>query len=218
MLRPSKSVWLFLLLITSATVHAAGATLFEDGSHCVAYKVRKTAFFVSSSDVVGRCCDVSAQVLPEVGGLYHIEVNIPIRGFSSGDSERDRDVMKILKADQRAELTFKTSARTAAQWRELFAKKEFEMDGQLFIGDKSYPITMDSRYSEKEDTAEIGGVANVRFDDFGLKTPKVGGGIVASVKPDFELHYHFVSQRILGADAIRVATEESPPQPEKEKN
>ncbi len=214
MLRPSKSVWLFVLFWASAA-SASGSSLFENGSHCVAYKVRKTAFFVSSSDVVGRNCDVSAQVLPEVGGLYHIEVNIPIRSFASGDSERDRDVMKILKADQRAELTFKTSARTAAQWRELFAKKEFEMDGQLFIGDKSYPLTMESRYSEKEDVAEIDGAAKVRFDDFGLKTPKVGGGLIASVKPDFELHYHFVSQRILGADAIRVATEE-PAEPKKE--
>lgn len=229
--RPSKPFRLLVsLLVLVPVVFAAGAAqsspLFENGSHCVAYKVRKTSFFVSSSDVIGRNCDVSAQVLPEVGGLYHIEVNIPIRSFSSGDSERDRDVMKILKAEQRAELTFKTTARTAAQWRELFAKKKFEMDGQLTIGEKSFPVKVATHYAETEEQAEIDGSARVRFQDFDLRPPKVGGGIIASVKPDLELHFHFVSQRILGADSIRLAVDESvtsevstpaPPEPQKEK-
>lgn len=227
MRRPSKPYWLLVFLFAFSVASARAAkdsSLFEAGSHCVAYKVRKTSFFVSTSDVVGRNCDVSAQVLPEVGGLYHIEVNIPIRSFSSGDSERDRDVMKILKAEQRAELTFKTTAQTAAQWRELFAQKNFDMDGQLTIGEKSFPVKMSAIYSETEEQAEIDGSTRVRFEDFGLRPPKVGGGIIASVKPELELHFHFISQRILGADSIRLAAEESvgetavqPPEPEAKK-
>lgn len=205
-MRP-RSKWLLLFLLLSPfSISAAGLSLLEEGAHCVAYRVKKTTLFVKSDEVVGRNCDVSAQVLPEVGGLYHIEVNIPIRSFSSGDSERDRDVMKILKSEERAELTFKSTSRSASSWRELFAQKDFVMEGELFIGDKSFPVKMNSRYQESPDNAEIDGLATMKFQDFGIKPPKVGGGILASVKPDLELHYRFSSQRILGADSIRVST------------
>jgi polyisoprenoid-binding protein YceI len=179
------------------------ASIFEAGSHCVAYRVKSTVFFVKSSTVTGRNCDVSAQVLPEVGGLYHIEVNIPIRSFDSDEDERDRDVAKILKADKRPELTFKSDSYAPEKWREMFAKGEFELPGQLFIGEKSYPLKLASRYQELQDSGEIDGTGKVKFQDFDLRPPKAGGGIFASVKPDLELHFHFVSPRILGADSIR---------------
>lgn len=201
------------VLFLSTHAHAAPralaseVSLLETGSHCVAYRVKKTTLFMKNDDVVGKNCDVSAQVLPEVGGLYHIEVNIPIRSFESGDSERDRDVMKILKAEERPELTFKSASRTANQWRDLFAKKDFVLEGELSIGPKSFPVKMGSRYSEHEENAEIEGSTKVKFEDFGLHPPKVAGGIVASVKQDLELHYHFVSARVLGADSIRLKVE-----------
>jgi len=194
------------LLLSSWIVAAALAfepSLFEAGSHCVAYRVKTTKFLVKTDTVTGKNCDVSAQVLPEVGGLYHIEVNIPIRGFDSEDSERDRDVMKVLKAEMRPELTFKSVSRSPEQWRELFEKGEFPLEGELFIGEKSYPVKFNSKFTQKEDAGEIDGRGTVKFADFDIKPPKVGGGVVASVKPDLELHFHFVSQRILGADSIR---------------
>lgn len=196
-------IGLCAMVSAQASALAYEGSLFEPGSHCVAYRVQKTVFFVKKDTVTGKNCDVSAQVLPEVGGLYHIEVNIPIRSFDSDDAERDRDVMKILKAELRPELTFKSVSRTPEQWRELFAKTEFDLEGELSIGDKSYPIKMTSRYTMKEDAGEIDGRGSVKFADFDLKPPKVGGGVVASVKPDLELHFHFISQRILGADSIR---------------
>ncbi len=205
-MRLRSSCAFLLLYFYAAAVWAAEPSILEEGAHCVAYRVKKTVFFIKSDDVIGRNCDVSAQVLPEVGGHYHVEVNIPIRGFSSGDSERDRDVMKILKADQRPELTFKSASRSADEWREMFAKKEFVMDGELAIGDKSYPLKVNSRYVEKEDGAEIDGSVKMKFQDFGLRPPKVGGGLIANVKPDLELHYRFSSQRILGGNSIRVST------------
>jgi hypothetical protein len=193
----------FLLLFTCSVTGAFEASLFEAGTHCVAYRVQSTMFFVKSNSVIGRNCDVSAQVLPEVGGLYHIEVNIPIRSFNSGDTERDRDVAKILKVEKRPELTFKSLSHSGEKWREFFSKPEFDLEGRLFIGDKSFPVQFSSRYMDKEDAGEIDGVGRVKFVDFDLKPPKVAGGVFASVKPELELHFHFVSQRILGADSIR---------------
>lgn len=199
----NKFAILIFVLSASADLGAASPSLFEPGSHCVAYRVEKTMFFFKKDTVVGKNCEVSAQVLPEVGGLYHIEVNIPVRGFDSQDPERDRDVMKILKSSERPEITFKSVSLPVEKWHELFAKGDFVLDGELSIGNKSYPVKVNSKYDGKDEFAEIDGVGKARFQDFDIKPPKVGGGILATVKPDLELHFHLVSQRILGADTIR---------------
>lgn len=201
-----------LLLAWSVAWASPGPSVLEEGSHCVAYKVTKTMFLVRSDEVIGKNCDVSAQVLPEVGGLYHVEVNIPVRSFNSGDSERDKDVFVILKADQRAELTFRSKAYTEEKWHEMFRKSTFPLEGELFIGTKSFPLTLQVTYSEKENTAEVAGIGKVRFKDFDMKPPKVAGGVVAKASSELELHFHLVSQRILGADSIRLGGAKEKPQ------
>ena len=201
---PRLSSLVFLL----GAFAASASSLLEDGAHCVAYRAEKVSFFVAKSDVVGKNCDVSAQVLPEVGGLYHIEVNVPVRGFNSGDSERDHDVANLLKVSERPELTFRTTARTVAQWKELFSKGDFVLEGTLTIGQKSFPIQVRSHYASKPDVAEIDGVANVAFKDFDLDPPRIVGGVVAKAKPGLELHFHLLSNRILGADSIRLGPQE----------
>lgn len=191
------------ILLSSAFAFATPLSLLDEGTHCVAYKTMKTVMLVSSSPVIGKNCDISVQVLPEVGGLYHIEVNIPIKGFQSGDTTRDEDVSQTLKADVRPEMTFKSKAMTADQWRALFKKGDFDIDGELTIGDKTFPLKLASHYEEKPETPEIDGIAKVHFQDFDIKPPKVFLGIVAKSKTDLELHYHFLGNRILGADSIR---------------
>lgn len=181
---------------------AVNGSLFDEGSHCVAYRARKTMFLVTSNEVVGKNCDVSAQVLPDLGGLYHIEVNIPIKGFQSGDTTRDEDVMKTLKADVKPEITFHSKSLTAEQWRGMMQKPQFEIEGDLTIGEKSYPVKLTSHYIDRDD-GEVDGMTTVKFADFGITTPKVAGGLVAKAKPDFELHFHLQGNRILGADTIR---------------
>lgn len=199
---------LLAFLFAGVALAATPEPKFEEGDHCVAYRVEKTMFLFKSDMVIGRNCDVSAQVLPEVGGLYHIEVNVPVRSFNSGDSDRDKDVLKILLADQRPEITFRSKAFTESEWRTLFAKDQFPLEGQLYIGPNAYPVTLTVKYTEKEAFAEVQGTAKVKFSDFKIKPPKVGGGLVAKSSPDFELLFHLVSQRILGADSLRLKTKE----------
>lgn len=160
-------------------------------------------FFVKSVQVVGRNCDVSAQVLPEIGGLYRIEVNIPISSFSSGEADRDNDVRKILKADVKPNLVFRSKAMTAEEWQTLFAKKAFDLEGEMTIGEKTYPLKVSSNYLEKEDGPEVDGVAKANFDDFEIKPPKLGGGAIVKTKKQIELDFHLLASRILGADSLK---------------
>lgn len=205
---PKLSSLLFLLLVPSVWAASAKKLPLPQGSHCVAYKVVKTMFFVSKDEVIGKNCDISAQILPEVGGLYHIEVNIPIRSFDSGSEDRDKDVTKILHGDQRPEMTFKSKSMSVEDWQKLFTKGEFPIEGELLIGSKSYPLTLTTKYMKSETQDEVDGTARVRFKDFGIEPPKSGGGIFAKAKPEFELYFHLLSQRILGADSIRLGKKE----------
>jgi hypothetical protein len=198
-----------VLLLTSflALAWAAQPSVppFEPDSHCVAYEVEKVTLFFARSEVIGKNCEVSAQVLPEVGGLYHIEVIIPLRGFSSGDSERDQDVMEILKAKERPELVFHSRAMSAEQWKALFDKGDFDISGELSIGKSSYPLTLHSHYTDSAAGAAVDGQATMRFHDFGLSPPSAMAGIVAKARPELNLFFRLQSQRILGADSIRGA-------------
>lgn len=212
---PKLSSLAFLMMMPSTACWSPTALAASDpklplpeGSHCVAYKVVKTMFLISSDEVIGKNCDVSAQILPEVGGLYHIEVQIPIRSFDSGNEDRDKDVVKILKGDQRPEMTFKSKAYTVDGWKDLFAKGEFPIEGELFIGSKSFPLTLYTTYKKSSDQDEVDGAARVKFKDFDMEPPKAGGGMVAKAKPEFDLYFHLQSQRILGADSIRLGVKD----------
>lgn len=203
-------VWLSNLVLIGLSFSVWSAVspgILDTGAHCVAYRVTKTSFLISKSAVVGKNCDVSAQVLPEVGGLYHIEVNVPIRGFNSGDQERDADVMKILRINERADLTFKTKPMKAEDWRGLFEQPVFEIDGELSIGTREYPVKLTLRYRESEREAEVDGFGKVTFKDLGLKPPAVAGGFLVKAKEDIELHFRLQGRRILGADSIRLEKE-----------
>lgn len=196
------SVW----SLGTGALAATAPQMLESGSHCVAYRVEKVMFLVKSSMVVGKNCDVSAQVLPELGGLYRIEVQIPVSRFASGDEERDQDVRRILKADVKPELTFRSKAMSADQWRELFEKGTFDIDGDLTIGERSFPLKVSSKYLQSEGNVEVDGLARARFEDFDLNPPKVGGGMVVKAKPEIELNFHLQANRILGADSIKLVS------------
>lgn len=196
----SKFILFSLVVLGFGDVHAG---ILERGVHCVAYKAHKTMFLFSSGEVIGRNCDISGQVLPEIGGLYHVEVTIPVRSFQSGDKARDADVMKALRSDVKSDLIFKSQAKTAEEWRRLLANKDFTVTGQLTIGDKTYPVQFASQYVLHDSKSEVLGRPTVRFADFEIDPPRVGGGLVAKTKPEFELYFNLLGGRILGSDSVK---------------
>lgn len=200
----------FLLVLALLGAPAAAArSMFDSGQHCVAYKVKMRSLF--SSKVVGKNCDVSVQLLPAVGGDYQIEVNVPISGFDSDDKERDKDVREILKEAEQSDIVFRSKTMTETEWREAIKKPSFVLEGELSIAGKSFPLTAPVEISKAEDGIEADGVITVPFSRFDLQPPKVGGGLFARAESDLELHFHLMSDKILGADKA-VA----PPVPAKE--
>ena len=204
MLAGTKTLKAFVLSLSLAAVFAVARAeiLSSEESHCVAYKTRKTLFLVRSVDVVGKNCQVSSQVLPELGGRYLIEVRIQAGAFESGESERDRDVVKILKADKFQELIFRTSAWPSLQWEQLFRQSNFVLGGELTIAGAAHPVQASVRLMRSGQAVVASGVITTQFKELGIEPPKLGMGILAQVKDKLELHFQLRGDKTLGIDSL----------------
>lgn len=189
-------LWLFSFITW------ASASLLQNGDHCVAYKTEKKMFLIRNVTVIGKNCDVSAQVIPQVDGQFAIEMNVPAGGFRSGEPERDKDVAKVLKADKESNIVFRSNPMTADEWKEKIQGGGFPLKGELEIGNEKFPVEAQVKIAKVDENFEADGVIKTKFKDFKMEPPKLVGGIMASVKQDLELHFHIQGQKTLGLDSI----------------
>jgi hypothetical protein len=181
---------------------AAPLSLLDTGSHCVAYKAKKRMFFLATVQVVGKSCDVAAQVIPEIGSKYRIEITLPIHSLKSGEAKRDSDVAVLLGADQDPELRFVSDALTVEEWQALFSHEQGTMNGELKVNSQSTPLNASLALTKGESGIEVDGVIKTSFKQLHLKPPQVALGVVAKVRDELELHFHLLSRRTLGAESI----------------
>ena len=182
----------------SAEVQGKPLSLFDHGQHCVAYRAKKTMFLVRSVQVVGRNCEVSTKIIPIPGGKSYFEATVPVSEFESGESQRDRDVRKVLKASTHPNMVFRSEERTMEEWKAIQPGAPIQLKGELEIGGKKTPIQAQAQLVRTEGGLEIDGVVKTRFEDLGLKPPQLVMGLMAQVKQDLELHFHFLGNRTLG--------------------
>ncbi|PKL77825.1 MAG: hypothetical protein CVV27_04500 [Candidatus Melainabacteria bacterium HGW-Melainabacteria-1] len=182
---------LSLLPVESAT------SVLPAGSHCVAYKSRKTQAMVAQSDIVGSNCGVTVKAVKAANGELAAEIIIPIYGFNSKEKDRDKEVAKLLSSGSHPNLTVRTETMTAAEWKALLQKGGGAVKAQLVIGGKSFTITANPKITRSGNKVEVSGVITSKFTAFGIKPPEVGPGGVIAKAPDYlELHYNFVSGKV----------------------
>lgn len=190
----------FLLLAMASPV--ALASMFSAGQHCVGYKFKKKSLSVFSHQVVGKNCDISAQLLPVVGGGYQVEVSIPISSFDSGDKDWDQDFRDLLKESEQPDILFHSKVLSEKEWKLLVQKSDVVMEGELNINNKKYPLTAPCKIIKVPGGVEVDGVTTVPFAKFELQPPKTAGGLIAKADSDLEIHFHLVSDKVLGADKL----------------
>jgi len=199
---------LSLVLLFSILALRVGASapplsqILADKDHCVAYKASKRLFLVRSVQVVGQNCEVSSQILPELGGRYLVEVLIPISRFESGEAERDRDVVKLLGRAGRTEVIFRSESMDQETWKKRLSEGVFEVQGKLQIGEQFYDVKAQAQIHQGPGGPEVEGVIKARFQDFELKPPAMGMGLMAKVGRDLELHFRLSGRRTLGLGSL----------------
>lgn len=181
---------------------AEASSMFDAGKHCVGYKFKKKSLSMFSRQVVGKNCDISAQFLPVVGGGYQVEVSVPITAFDSGDKDWDQDFRDLLKAGEQPDIIFRTKVFTEKEWKQLVEKTSVTVDGELNINNKTYDVSMPVQIKKITGGIEVDGMTTVPFSKFELEPPKTMGGLITKADSDLELHFHLVSDKILGADKI----------------
>jgi polyisoprenoid-binding protein YceI len=177
--------------------------VFQGADHCVAYHTNKRLFLIRSVQVVGKNCDITAEVIPEPGNRYHVEVTIPVWSFESGEIERDRDVAKILKADRYKTITYVSASMSLEEWQQRIEQETFALEGQLTILDKPHPVQSQIRLSKTEGQGlSIEGVIPTEFKKMDLEPPKLWGGVGARVSEELNLIFKIQSEKTLGASTL----------------
>jgi polyisoprenoid-binding protein YceI len=184
------------------------------GDHCVAYRTSKRAFF-RETEVVGRNCSVSARIAwQRDGAMAVVEVDVAIVGFESGSRRRDRDVAKILRADEHPAIRFR-SHPVAVEWlRRARAPGEWRLQGVLEIAGERHPVVFDVLTANDADHLRIDAVLVTTFAELNVVVPRVGPrGIIADPGEDLELLVRLRLDRVEGEGAVNGPREEEPATP-----
>ncbi len=175
-------------VVIASTSTAWGADIsFPKNQNCVAWKTKKTMFLVKSEEPVGINCSITLTVSSPTAGLKQVLVKVPIDKFDSGEVDRDKEVLLLLKADRQKDLEFLSKEITEAQWPDYLAGKMSVLQGALRIAGESYPV--DVQLKKSEDTAQdmLSGSLETTFTAFKIEPPSVAGGVVAKVKDTLTL-------------------------------
>ncbi len=201
-----KSMPLFIaaglaLSLTSGEAESSTPVL-QSGSHCVAYKTRKTVAAMSESTIVGTNCSVTVKAV-KAGNNFKAEIAIPISSFNSNERDRDTEVAKMLKAGSQSSLIVTTEALPMAKWQEMLKRGSGLVRGQIKIGGRSYAIATTAKAAKVNGQIEVSGVIMTKFTAFGIPAPEVGpGGIIAKAPDYLELHYNFMSGKVQNKGAV----------------
>lgn len=167
------------------------------GSHCVAWRTTKTLALVSQQEVVGTSCQVSVAAQAAGADKFLALISIPIASFNSKEADRDKEVLKILKASVQPNLTFTTEALSKAQWETMLAKGQGKVRGKLAVAGRSFSLTAQVKLRKSGGRIEVYGSIRTKFSALGLQAPEVGpGGAIAKVPDYLELHFNLSSDRV----------------------
>lgn len=197
-----KPAFLAFCLLLPLSLPAQAGTMpprqvLQSGSHCVAWRTTKTLALVSQHEVVGTSCQVSVSAQAAGAGKFAAIVSIPISSFNSQEADRDKEVLKILKASVQPSLTFTTEALSKAQWESILAKGQGTVRGKLAVAGRSFSLTALVKIRKAAGKIEVYGSIRTRFTALGLQPPEVGpGGAIAKVPDYLELHFNLGSDKV----------------------
>ena len=101
-----------ILLLLNSTLVFPEEPVFAPEEHCLAYKTVKTMLFFADVDVIGKSCNVTAEMHWEKSGeKAQVKVSVPVKTLDSGNALRDGDIPEILKADLTPNIRFRMALK-----------------------------------------------------------------------------------------------------------
>lgn len=203
---------LALLLAPSGAAVAQIGTI-SVGEGCAVYEATKRVAFVRTVEVVGRSCELTAQLTWNEQGHVEVEATLPIASIDSGEGRRDRYMTEGMDAERHPLLVFRAGPIPGAEAQRLLAGDTVALEGTLEVAGRAHPLRIRLSVEERPDGDRLQGVAQTRFTELGLEPPRVGlRGVIADADDELTLRVTFaVTLRRRGGGPSAAAVPFSPP-------
>lgn len=190
------------LAFSSMPETQAVSAVVPAGKHCVAWKTKKTLGLVKRVEPVGMSCSATIKAV-KAGANLSAEVTVPIASFDSGEKKRDSEVLKILQANVAPNLVYQVDPLPAATWQAMLKNGSGPVRGTLSIAGKTYPLSTTAKVRKSGGNIEVYGTIITKFSSLGIKPPMVGpGGSIAKVDDYLELHFNFLSGKVINKGIV----------------
>ncbi len=191
-------IFLFVsLALFTSSLYTRENNYFEDSDHCVAYEAGKRMFLVSNQNIIGKNCSITTTAKGS-GANVIITMKAPLNKFVSGEPERDKHVIEILRGEQRDHIKFISDPVKRTDLTEASDGSIIHINGLMYIGNAAYNVESDARFTTQDGNMVITGKIETKFSNFDIPPPSIGGGIIVKVSDDLTLHYHLILSDIDG--------------------
>ena len=92
---------------------------------------------------------------------------------------------------------------TAKEWKGNLKNENFDLNGNLKIGNKTFSVIAAIHVTENEDGQQvISGTIHSKFKTFEIAPPRLWGGIGARVSDDLDLIFQIQPSKTLGSSSL----------------
>ncbi len=180
-----------ILLLLNSTLAFPEEPIFAPEEHCLAYKTVKTMFFFADVDVIGKSCDVTAEMNREESGeKTQVEISVPVKTLDSGNPLRDGDIPGILKADLTPNIRFVSEWLEKSAWDKMMEGQLPEVSGNLEVAGGIFPVKFALSFSKQAGFLLVAGQLKTTFSALNVDVPLVAGGLIADPQDALELPLH----------------------------
>lgn len=155
---------------------------------CAEYVAQKTMGFIADSEVVGKSCSGTYWLKKVSGGKFTISAVVPVASFESGSRKRDSDIEKLLTSPSSKGLLQFESQELDSHFLEQLKAGKTQLPGTLTLKDTSRDVRFDVQL--QTDKKRIQATTNASLRDYNLEPPRVLGGFIAKVHPDFTMRVY----------------------------
>jgi polyisoprenoid-binding protein YceI len=171
-----KLLLLSIILIFVKNLNAQQFKLkIEDGF--VSYRVVAKSFLLISHTIIGTNREISGE-LEVLEDKISGRIVIPVPGFESGNTRRDRDVARFLKYPEHENIFFEVVEISEDELKSLLEDKsgKVKLRGKLTVAGVSKIYDFNIKFQRMDDQLAVTvDEKEVRFTDFNIEPPAIQG-------------------------------------------
>ncbi|MBC8220796.1 MAG: YceI family protein [Proteobacteria bacterium] len=196
-----------IMLTLGSQAAFAEENVFAPDEHCLAYKTEKSMFFFDGVEVIGKSCEVKAEIRwQDSTEQAQVEVSVPVTSLDSANSFRDGEMPEILKAELSPNIRFISNWLSRTDMQKMLENQSADFSGMLEVAGNTFPVKFALSFKDQGAFYLIEGKLITSFSELKVEVPTVGpGGLLAEPRDYLELLVHLRSDKISGTEKIALS-------------